>query len=107
MKITPGKWSNYDFDEEEGKEKAYKAVLVISLSVTIMSWSSMFSTFPLVYQYIHLSNRQFDNVVEFCEFSARSVKNDSAILLNDLLHMPVWQRQQLYQNHTVSNYYRQ
>ena len=42
----------------------------------------MSSIFPLVYQFMSVSNNQFNNVLEFCEDSALTVMEDSALILN-------------------------
>uniref|UniRef100_A0A915EJX5 Uncharacterized protein n=1 Tax=Ditylenchus dipsaci TaxID=166011 RepID=A0A915EJX5_9BILA len=83
------------------RESAYKAVLIVSLSLTICSWTCMSSIFPLVYQFISVSNSQFNNVLEFCEDTALTVMDDSALILNEYSRRAIERRIPGFDNHTT------
>ncbi|KAI1709582.1 collagen triple helix repeat (20 copies) domain-containing protein [Ditylenchus destructor] len=74
-----------DAEDEESsrRESAYKAVLIVSLCLAVCSWTCMSSVFPLVYQFMSFSNSQYITVLEFCEDTALTVMEDSALILNE------------------------
>lgn len=66
---------------EDRRENAFKIVLIVSLCVSVLSCTCMCTVFPLLYQYVNLSDSQFGNVLDFCEYTAESVVYDTSELL--------------------------
>jgi len=77
----------YEEAREARREAAFKAVLIIALSLTVCSWACMSSVFPLVYQFMGLSNSQFVNVLEFCEDTARTASEESTMVMDEYLRL--------------------
>uniref|UniRef100_A0A914HAA1 Uncharacterized protein n=1 Tax=Globodera rostochiensis TaxID=31243 RepID=A0A914HAA1_GLORO len=68
-------------EEERGRENAYKAVLVLSLCLSLCAWTCILTVCPLLYQLISFTTSQFDGILQFCEDTAQTVATESAGLM--------------------------
>jgi hypothetical protein len=59
-----------------------------------LSCTCMCTVFPLLYQYVNLSDTQFGNVLDFCEYTAESVLYDTSELLDNHSRLPHQDRNQ-------------
>lgn len=82
-------WSGQE-DLSDKKEQAFKVVLIISLCVSILSCTCLCTVFPLLYQYMRLSDSQYGNVLDFCEYTADTVLFDTGELLDTHAGLPAW-----------------
>uniref|UniRef100_A0AC35TIF3 Col_cuticle_N domain-containing protein n=1 Tax=Rhabditophanes sp. KR3021 TaxID=114890 RepID=A0AC35TIF3_9BILA len=49
------------------KEWFYKVILIVSLALTVVSWTSILLTFPLITSNLFYYNKSFDNDFNYCE----------------------------------------
>lgn len=95
-------------EKDKRKEMAFKAVLVISLCITVCAWACLLMLCPILYQFLTFTSTQFDGILQFCEDTAQSVASDSIIMVDTFVR-----RQQrhnhkfVYQNNTGSRSSRQ
>ncbi|KAI6208308.1 hypothetical protein M3Y96_00101600 [Aphelenchoides besseyi] len=91
-------WTDEDRGiEGESREQAYRVVLIVSLCISVLSCTIICSVYPLLYQFMSLSNTQYGNVLDFCEWTAGTVVDDTAVILADSTKLPIWQQ---YMNQT-------
>lgn len=87
-------WAQIEANDEK-REFYYKAVLIVTLAITLSAQAVMISVFPLLYQFTNLSNNQISHVLEFCEETATSVVHDSSQLLQIYSESHVTSREKL------------
>uniref|UniRef100_A0A914D621 Col_cuticle_N domain-containing protein n=1 Tax=Acrobeloides nanus TaxID=290746 RepID=A0A914D621_9BILA len=89
-------------DYDDRREIAFKAVLILSLCITLSSWACMCAIFPFLYQFVNISNHQMGSVLEFCEDTATTVVHDSMTLFQEYSILAANMRQQILSNQTVN-----